>query len=54
MLPPVLAALRLPFMVGVGFLLVLVADAFLLMLAADALPTTSTSTASATRCWPRC
>ena len=36
--PPVLAALRLPFMVGIGFLLVLFADAFLLMLASDALP----------------
>ena len=31
--PPVLAALRLPFMLAVGFLLVLVADAGLLMLA---------------------
>ena len=32
-LPPVLAALRLPFMLAVGFLLVLVADALLLLLA---------------------
>jgi uncharacterized membrane protein YvlD (DUF360 family) len=38
LLPPVLAALRLPFMVGVGFLLVLAADALLLQVAADALP----------------
>jgi uncharacterized membrane protein YvlD (DUF360 family) len=38
LLPPVLAALRLPFMVGVGFLLVLVADALVLQVAADALP----------------
>ena len=37
-LPPILASLRLPFMVAIGFLLVLFADAFLLMLAADALP----------------
>ena len=37
-LPPVLASLRLPFMVGIGFLLVLFADAYLLMLASDALP----------------
>src|SRR4051794_10013155 len=37
-LPPILAALRLPFMVAVGFLLVLFADAWLLMLAADLLP----------------
>jgi uncharacterized membrane protein YvlD (DUF360 family) len=38
LLPPILAALRLPFMVAVGFLLVLVADALLLQAAADALP----------------
>jgi uncharacterized membrane protein YvlD (DUF360 family) len=38
LLPPVLAALRLPFMVGIGFLLVLVADALVLQVAADALP----------------
>ena len=37
-LPPVLASLRLPFMVGIGFLLVLFADAYLLLLASDALP----------------
>ena len=37
-MPPVLAALRLPFMVGLGFILVLVADALALQLAADALP----------------
>ena len=37
-LPPILAALRLPFMVAIGFLLVLFADAWLLMLAADLLP----------------
>ncbi len=37
-LPPILASLRLPFMVAFGFLLVLFADAFLLMLASDALP----------------
>jgi uncharacterized membrane protein YvlD (DUF360 family) len=37
-IPPVLAALRLPFMVALGFILVLLADAFLLQIAADALP----------------
>src|SRR3954470_212185 len=37
-LPPVLAALRLPFMVAIGFILVLLADALILQLAADALP----------------
>jgi uncharacterized membrane protein YvlD (DUF360 family) len=37
-LPPVLAALRLPFMVGIGFFLVLFADALLLQIAADVLP----------------
>jgi uncharacterized membrane protein YvlD (DUF360 family) len=36
-LPPLLAALRLPYMLVAGFLLVLLADAFLLNLAADAL-----------------
>src|SRR3954467_7234241 len=38
-LPPVLAALRLPFMVGIGFVLVLFANAFALELASDAAPT---------------
>jgi uncharacterized membrane protein YvlD (DUF360 family) len=37
-LPPVLASLRLPFMVAIGFFLVLFADALLLQLAADLLP----------------
>jgi uncharacterized membrane protein YvlD (DUF360 family) len=37
-LPPVLAALRLPFVVALGFLLALFANALLLMLAAWALP----------------
>ncbi len=37
-LPPIIAALRLPYMVAAGFLLVLAADAWLLVLAADALP----------------
>ncbi|MEA2290240.1 MAG: hypothetical protein QOD55_2237 [Solirubrobacteraceae bacterium] len=36
--PPVLAALRLPFMLAAGFLLVLIADALLLRLAAELLP----------------
>ena len=50
--PPVLAALRLPFMLVVGFLLVLVADALILQLA-EAVMTGFASTRSATRCWPR-
>jgi uncharacterized membrane protein YvlD (DUF360 family) len=37
-LPPILAALRLPFMVAIGFFLVLFADALLLQIAADVLP----------------
>ena len=37
-LPPVLAAIRLPFMLVTGFLLVLVADAFLLIIARELLP----------------
>ena len=37
-LPPVIAALRLPYTVAAGFVLVLAADALLLLLAADALP----------------
>jgi uncharacterized membrane protein YvlD (DUF360 family) len=37
-LPPLLAALRLPFMVGLGFILVLVVDALALQLAARWLP----------------
>src|SRR5215204_6489050 len=37
-LPPLLAALRLPFMLVIGFLLVLVADALLLMAAHELLP----------------
>jgi uncharacterized membrane protein YvlD (DUF360 family) len=36
--PPMLAALRLPFMVAIGFFLVLIADALLLLAAADLLP----------------
>jgi uncharacterized membrane protein YvlD (DUF360 family) len=37
-LPPVIAALRLPFTVGLGFILVLFANALALQLAADVLP----------------
>jgi uncharacterized membrane protein YvlD (DUF360 family) len=37
-LPPMLAALRLPFMVAIGFFLVLAADAALLLAAAEILP----------------
>jgi uncharacterized membrane protein YvlD (DUF360 family) len=38
LVPPVIAALRLPFTLLLGFVLVLLADALLLRLAADALP----------------
>ena len=48
-LPPALAALRLPFMLVTGFLLVLAADALLLLIAAEILAEESTSAASATR-----
>ena len=37
-LPPVIAALRLPFTVGIGFLLVLALDAAMLLIAADIAP----------------
>jgi uncharacterized membrane protein YvlD (DUF360 family) len=37
-LPPLIAALRLPFTVGIGFLLVLALDAAMLLLAADIAP----------------
>ncbi len=37
-LPPILAAFRLPYMIGIGFILVLLADALALQLAADAIP----------------
>ncbi len=36
--PPLFAALRLPFMVAIGFLLVLAVDALLLLVIADAIP----------------
>ena len=53
-LPPILAAIRLPFMLVTGFLLVLVADALALVIAGEVLPATSTSVTSATPFWPRC
>jgi len=40
LLPPLLAALRLPFMLALGFLLILVANAFVLKLASDVLENT--------------
>ena len=52
-IPPVLAALRLPLTLVLGFLLVLVADALILRLAADMTDGVLTSTTSAGRCWPR-
>jgi uncharacterized membrane protein YvlD (DUF360 family) len=41
-LPPVLAALRLPFMIALGFVLVLALNAFILKLASDVLDNTFT------------
>jgi uncharacterized membrane protein YvlD (DUF360 family) len=38
LLPPLIAALRIPFTVAIGFLLVLALDAAILMLASDAVP----------------
>ena len=52
-LPPIVAALRLPFMLALGFLLVLVADAGLLLLADAVLSDDIRVDASGTRCWPR-
>ncbi|HET9013398.1 MAG TPA: phage holin family protein, partial [Gemmatimonadaceae bacterium] len=37
-IPPILAALRLPFTIGIGFIAVLAADAAALLIAADAAP----------------
>ena len=37
-LPPVVAALRLPFMLALGFMLVLLVDALLLLVADEVLP----------------
>src|SRR5688572_30725523 len=37
-LPPIVAALRLPFTVALGFLLVLALDAVMLLIAADVIP----------------
>ena len=52
-LPPLLAALRLPFMLALGFVLVLLLNAFVLKLASDVLENTFSSTTSAGRCWRR-
>ena len=49
-LPPLIAALRLPFTLVTGFLLVLFADAGALMLTDELFPDVLTSTRSATRC----
>ena len=54
LLPPLVAALRLPFTVAIGFLLVLALDAAILLLAADdRARRRCASTASPTRCWSR-
>ena len=37
-IPPIVAALRLPFMIGIGFILLLIVDALVLQLTADAAP----------------
>ena len=53
-LPPLVAALRLPFTLVLGFLLVLLVDALALVLADDAAAgASSPSTRSGTRCSPR-
>ena len=53
-LPPLIAALRLPFTLVTGFLLVLFVDAGALMLADELFPEVRRrSTRSATRCSPR-
>ena len=53
-LPPMVAALRLPFTLVTGFLLVLFVDAAALMLADELFPEVARrSTRSATRCSPR-
>ena len=57
-LPPLLAALRLPFTVALGFILVLVLNALVLKSEAISSTARTSSTASAGRCslrwsWPR-
>ena len=53
-LPPLVAALRLPFTVAIGFLLALVLDAAILMIAAGPRAGTAAGRrARATRCWWR-
>ena len=52
-IPPVLAALRLPLTLVLGFLLVLVADALILLSPTPSPTGCSRSTTSAGRCWPR-
>ena len=53
-LPPLLAALRLPYMLALGFVLVLILNALVLKLASDLLENTFAWTTSAGRCWRRC
>ena len=53
MLPPLVAALRLPFMLLLGFVLVLVIDALALLIAHDLLPDLITVDSFGTRCSPR-
>ena len=53
LLPPIVAALRLPFTLVLGFLAVLVVDALILLLVSAIDPTTSRSTRSGRRWWRR-
>ena len=53
LLPPLIAALRLPFMLVVGFLLVLAVDAWMLKLASDLSDRRSRWIRSGRRCSPR-
>ena len=51
-LPPLIAALRLPFTLALGFVLVLLVDALALVLADDLVPSFGRSTGSASPCSP--
>ena len=52
-LPPLVAALRLPFMLIIGFLAVLIIDALILLLVSQWRRATSRWTRSGGRCWRR-
>ena len=52
-IPPVVAALRLPFTALLGFVLVLFADAAALLIASESMTPRSRWIPSDGRCWPR-